>query len=82
MGWRRSQERKRRLKKLCSLTGYGVTGGAYYDAKKRRTVRYYISDYPCAGYLRRQANRAVRRARDVPDGGRYKKVYDYWWNVI
>ena len=81
MGWRRSCERARRLKKLCALTGNGVTGGAYYDTKKRRAVRYYVSGYPCAVYLRRQANRAVRRARNVPDGGGYKRVFDYWWEV-
>ena len=70
MGWRRSCERAQRLKRLCEITGRGVTGGAYFSKKKRRIVRYYVSGYPCAGYLRRQANRAVRRARDVP-GGEY-----------
>ena len=82
MGWRRSRERARRLKKLCSLTGRGVSGGAYYDTGKRRIVRYWISDYPCAGYHRRQANRAVRRYCDVPCGGRYKRIYEYRWSVI
>lgn len=49
------------------MTCRSVTGGAYFDKGKGRLVRYYVSDHRCAGYYRRLANRAVRRAGRKPD---------------
>jgi len=29
-------------------------------------------------FFKKQANRKVRRTKDVPDGNRYKRYYDSW----
>ena len=38
------------------------------------------SSYQSA-YVRRIANRKVRRTMDIPSGRCYAKVFDYWWEV-
>lgn len=84
MDYRGSQERNRRLKKLCDETKYSSRGaGAYYDEDKKRYIRYS----PCrnsgyAKYLRKVANRKVRRSKDCLKHGSYRKVYDYWWELF
>ena len=65
MGYRRSKERNRRLKKLYDETKNWYGAGAYYDEDKKRYIRYS----PCKNsgytkYLRKVANRKVRRSKD------------------
>ena len=83
MGYRRSNERNRRLKKLYDETKNWYGAGAYYDEDKKRYIRYS----PCrnsgyAKYLRKVANRKVRRSKDCLKHGSYRKVYDYWWELF
>ena len=84
MGYRGSQERNRRLKKLCDETKYSSRGaGAFYDEDKGRYVKYSPRRKPGhAKFLRRVANRKVRRNKDYLRNGQYRKVYDYWWEVF
>ena len=82
MSYRRSKEQRRRLKKLCQATQGSYGAGAYYDKDKDRYIRYSPrngSSYP--RYLRRIANRKVRRSQGLPMYGAYRKVYDYWWEL-
>ena len=82
MSHRRSRETQLRLRKLASETSYWFGSGAYYDEDKGRYKRYYShggSGYP--KWLRTVANRKVRRAKNVPQGGGYRRVYDYWWEL-
>lgn len=82
MGYQRSKEQKRRLKKLRHATQGSCIAGAYYDKDKNRYIRYYPrngSSYP--RYLRKLANRKVRRSGGIPMYGAYRKVYDYWWEL-
>ena len=82
MSYKRAQQRKKRLKKLYAKTNGSIAGGAWYDRESGRYHRYYVSDYKLAGFLRKRANRAVRRAKDIPCGGGYKRVFDYWWTLF
>ena len=83
MGYRASQERNRRLKKLYADTKYSYSAGVYYDDDKGRYVKY--TPRRKSGYtkfLRRVANRKVRKNKDYFKRGLYRKVYDYWWELF
>lgn len=80
MGYRRSRQERRRLKKLYEQTKYSGCGGAWYDDEKQRYIRYFSSNKP--GYtkmLRRISNRKVRKSKELLNYGLYRKTYDYWW---
>ena len=84
MSYHRSQEEKRRLKKLYNTIGVRYwPGGAWYSDKKERYVRYWRSGHHSkyCKFCQRQANRAVRRARHVDSYSHYRKLYDYWWEI-
>lgn len=82
MGYRRSQERNRRLEKLYEKTKHGYSAGAYYDRDKGRYVRYSCHNK----FLRKLSRKRIRNAEktDAPSRqkGRYKRLYDYWWNLL
>ncbi len=83
MGYHRSREQRRRLKKLYSKTG-GFPGGAWYDEERDRYIRSYTSNHNHPGYskyLRRVSNRRVRRTKHALQNGQYRKVYDYWYEL-
>lgn len=82
MSHRRSRENRRRLKKLAAATSKWFGSGASYDEERGFYVRYYArggSGYP--KWLRTVANRKVRRAKNVPQCGGYRRIYDYWWEL-
>lgn len=84
MSYRRSRERNRRLRKLYRKTRFSYGRGAWFDNDKNRIIRYYPSTSTgYTKYLRRLANRRVRRTKDLPrKGNYYKKLYDYWWELF
>lgn len=80
MGYRRSRESKRRLKKLSEATEGYSPGGAWYNPDKKRYVRYHGSNTPgYTKFLRRMSNRKVRKYGELLNNSLYKKAYDYWW---
>ena len=81
MSYKRSRERRRRLKKLCEES-YSFVSGAWYDEKKK-TYRKMESSKESARkkYLRKVSNRKVRRSKDVPNGNKYRRFFDYWWEL-
>lgn len=81
MSYRRSRERNRRLKKLYNES-YSFITGAWYDEKKKRYRRSESSRKSAKHkYYRKISNRKVRRSKDVPNGGKYRRVFDYWWEL-
>ena len=82
MGYHRSQERNRRLKKLYDETKQHFLCGAFYDDDKNRYVKYSLSDIGQSKYYRNLANRKVRHSDDIQSGGSYRKAYDYWWALF
>jgi hypothetical protein len=81
MSYKRSKCRNDRLKKLYAETKnyYGL--GVYYDKKKKRLIRCYISKRGRRRYYKRYSNKLVRREKVIGDYGYFKKVYDLWWNL-
>lgn len=55
-----------------------VSGKIYYKRIYRDKYSYgYRANY------KRIANRKVRRCFDgFPDGGGYRRIFDYWWTII
>ena len=83
MSHRRSRETRRRLKKLSVSSPRYTPSGAWYDEDKGRYIRYYArGSHGCTKWLRTVANRKVRRAKNVLQGGGYRRVYDYWWELV
>lgn len=67
---------KRRL-----LSCYKNRGHVYYDEDKQRLIRYNIPGHRAAKYFRRLSNKKVRKFPYAMNGGLYRKVYDYWWEI-
>ena len=68
---------QQRLKAQYDRHNYGCN--TYYDETKERWVRYYISGR--RRYARWCSERAVRHAKNITNGGNYKKVFDMWWTI-
>ena len=52
------------------------------DEDEEGFVRYRRSYNPGrAKYLRKLSNRIVRKRKDVPSRGGYRKCFDYWWTL-
>jgi len=53
----------------------------WYDKDSQRYKRCYYSGRK--GFAKRQSNRKIRHTKDFDaNGGMYRKLYDYWWNVF
>ena len=86
MSYRGCGERRRKLKKLYEQTHARrkYAGGAYFNEDKHRYVKYcpYTrSRTGIAKWLRKQANKKIRRLNKSLRNSQYRKVYDYWWNL-
>ena len=83
MNHRSKLREKRKLKKLHEETKNSCLGGAYYDDRKKRIVKYSLnSGSGTTKAIRRQANKRIRKQDEAYQGGEYKKAYDYWWEII
>lgn len=71
-------------KHLRELNGHRIRRGVIEKTSAKgeqyRVRRYRSQKY--SAFLKREAARAQRRAKDLPDGSGYKKAYEYWWNLL
>lgn len=71
----KKQKYKQRLEKLCHIRWWAVTD---MNTHKRRC---YMSGR--RKYARKQSNKKVRNYKSgISNGGNYRKVYDFWWEVL
>ena len=85
----RHYEDQARLERIAKQMEHWYGPGAYYNVRKGRYERFYISP-KYKKYVRQQSNRAVRRTYKnlgddiIPSGHSsfYKKMYDYWWTLF
>ena len=84
MSYQRARERNRRLKKLYDKTKNGYGAGAWYDEKKERYIRYFCHDKDLKKQCRRTTRRRLkqRHCGERLNRGAYKKVFDYWWELL
>ena len=56
----------------------------YNAAMQQWETKSYIS-YPQNSnqqqFLKRQSNKRVRRDKNIPNYGGYKKCFEYWWSL-
>ena len=81
MGYKCSQERNKRLKKLASKTpGYVGGGGAWLDEEKNRYIRCYRGKR--SPFLKRLGAKKIRRDKDnIYQKSEYRRVFDFWWEL-
>ena len=79
MGYKCSQERNRRLKKLSTKTR-GYLAGVWFDEEKNRYIRNYRGKR--SPFLKRQSNKKIRRDKDnIYQKNKYRRVFDFWWEL-
>lgn len=83
MSYQRKFENRKRLKKTYCSTKTKCSGGVYYDARKGRYVRYYLYKRGnCRHIYKRLSNKRVRKSTYINNGAGYKRIYDYWWEIL
>lgn len=84
MSYQRKKEDKKRLKELYKKTKNNYCSGAYFDTKKKRIIRYWISGD--TKFWKKHSNKKIRRKfKDVEKFQQkclYKKIFDYWWTIF
>lgn len=81
MSHKRTVEDQRRLRKLYQATFNRWPTGAEWDEKHARYKRWYWTP-GIKRYLRTRSNHVTRRAPGLYQRGKYKKTYDYWWELF
>ena len=71
-----------RLKKLYESTKQSCGAGVYFDNDKKRYIKYQCGGRSYRKSLRKLSNRKYRRMNDVMKHSGYKKVFDYYWNLL
>lgn len=83
MGYFRATEQKKRNIKVYYQTKNYYGAGVYYDDQKQRYIRYYPnSKSGLTKLLKRVSNKKVRNAKEIHNHCQYKRLYDYWWNLL
>lgn len=83
MSHKRKREDNRRLKKLYEDTKNSYGAGAYYDDRKKRYVRVYVRRSHTKKDYKRYSNKRLRQNRSVVlRGNKYRRVFDYWWELL
>lgn len=77
MSHKRKREDKRRLKKT-----YDNNGFVYFDDTKNRYIRFYVRGSQTKKYFKRYSNKRLRQNKSAAHrGNKYRRVFDYWWEI-
>lgn len=83
MSYRRSKERKKRLKQLEKETWHSYGAGAYYDEDKKRYIKYSCHNSWLKKHSRRMIRHRLKEDKEIfQKGCKYKRKYDYWWILL
>lgn len=79
MGYLRTHEDDKRLKKLAKNTQNSCCTSACFDIDKNRYIRYSASDH----YWKNRSNKNIRRYHgDLPiKSNSHRKISEYWWRI-
>ena len=84
MSYKRSRENKKRLKSLYNKTKHSYGSGAYYNEDKGFYTKFYIHSAWLKKHSRKMTR--IRQKRELDNlnckGCRYKKFFDYWWELL
>ena len=82
MSYHRKQQDKHKLKHLYNETWHSYGAGAYYDERKNRYIKYSCHNKWTRTHCRRMTRRRLKNVDYSCPNGYYKKMYDYWWEII
>ena len=81
MGYFGSKNRNKKLNKIYQSTKNSYGSGVWFDEDKNRLIRYYRGKR--SKFLKRLGNRKFRRIKNSElQNCQYKKVFDYWWELL
>ena len=82
MSYQRKGQDKRKLRKLYSETHTHYGAGAYYNERKQRHIRYSCHNKWARTHCRRITRKRLKNMDGSYPKGHYKKVCDYWWEIL
>ena len=82
MSYKRKKEDKHRLRKLYNETHTHYGAGAWYNEKKDRYIKYSCHNKWARTRCRRITRRRLKNVDYSCPNGYFKKVSDYWWEVL
>lgn len=81
MGYSKSKENKRRLKKLARETAHHYNAGAWYNEDKDMYERFYTGSRKYRKYLRKRSSKKAGQYKGDMKNSNYKRTFDYWWEL-
>ena len=80
------RKEKLKLKKTYEATKEAFGAGVYYCDRKNRLVKYTCNSKELRQSLnrkvRRKMNRSISEDESTAPVGHYRKMADYWWNLL
>lgn len=81
--WYRNRVEKQRLKRLYDKTKNSYGAGAYYDEDKKRYIKYSCNSKAVRQIMNNKVRTKLKKNHeDTVQNGQYKKLADYWWNLL
>lgn len=82
MSHKRKCEENRRLKKLYEKTKYNYGAGVWFDERKGRYIKYSCHNKWLKTHCRRMVRRRMKNKDMALKGNGYRKLFDYWWELL
>ena len=82
MSHKRKCEEKRRLKKLYEKTKHTYGTGVWFNKDKNRYIKYSCHNKWLKTHCRRMVRRRMKNIGMSPKGNGYRKLFDYWWELL
>lgn len=82
MSHKRKIEDKHRLKKLYEETKNSYGAGAWFNKNKNRYIRYTCHNKWLKKYCSKAIRRKMKNMEVSPKGNDYRKIFDYWWELL
>ncbi len=81
MSFQRSKSEKKRLQKIYKATRGRHGAGVWFDERKGRLIKYSEGSIYSKRSLKRQCSKAARQYPGVLNNGKYKRTFDYFWEL-
>ena len=82
MSHKRKCEENRRLKKLYEKTRHAYGAGVWFDESKGRYIKYSCHNKWLKTHCRRIIRRRMKNIGMPRKGNGYRKLFDYWWELL
>jgi len=82
MSHKRKTEDKHRLKKLYEETKNYYGAGVWFNKDKNRYIRYSCHSKGLKRYCKKVIRRRIKNIEVSPKGNGYRRIFDYWWELL